>query len=111
MFARVTTIQGQPGRTASPELTERVTATLQKLPGFKGVYVLTDQNTGEGLGISFWETEQDAKALDQSVAPLREEGAREVGATAAPTSKVYEVTDAGAHPDEVLADLQGLTVA
>ena len=26
-------------------------------------------------------------------------------------AKVYEVTDAGAHPDEVLADLRGLTVA
>ena len=26
-------------------------------------------------------------------------------------AKVYEVTDAGAHPDEVLADLQALTVA
>jgi heme-degrading monooxygenase HmoA len=91
MFARIVTLHGAPGRTVSPELTEKGAALAQKQPGFKAVYVLTDRNAGEFLSISFWETEQQARALDQSGARLRAEGDAALGATTPATARVYEV--------------------
>ena len=92
MFARVTTFKGTPGRTASPELQEKALANISKEPGFKGIYALSDSETGELLSVSFWETEQQAKTPGPTVVQGREEAATALGATAAPTFKVYEVT-------------------
>jgi hypothetical protein len=95
MFARVTTFKGAPGRTASPELQERAIATIQKEPGFKGIYALSDPETGELLAVSFWETAEQAKTPGEAVARGRAEAAAALGATTAPTAKIYEVTAQG----------------
>ena len=34
--------------------------------GFCGAYLLTDRKLGKGMGITFWETEEDAIANEQS---------------------------------------------
>ncbi|MFC1995840.1 antibiotic biosynthesis monooxygenase family protein [Chloroflexota bacterium] len=39
-------------------------AKLQK--GFCGAYLLTDRKLGKGMGITFWESEEDAIANEQS---------------------------------------------
>jgi heme-degrading monooxygenase HmoA len=92
MYARVTTFQGAPRRAANPELAERGFALARVQPGFKGAYVLTARETGETLTVTLWETKEQAEAVERIGAQLRAEGAREVGATTAPTGKVYEVT-------------------
>jgi len=95
MIARVTRLQGQPGRTEGPDFSafvERGVPVVQKQPGFKGAYFLADRNTGENLVITLWETEQQAEALGQDqLLQLREEVASLVGAAAAPPGKNYEV--------------------
>jgi hypothetical protein len=97
MFARVTTIQGEPGRTPSPDVLqnvlERGVATFREQAGFQGLYFLAERDTGEHLAITLWDTEQQAAAVPQGPgrAQLREEAGRQVGATAAPVGKTYEV--------------------
>ena len=67
MYARVTNIR------FSPELRAEVVAVAQRLlrvlkeqRGFNGLQVLTDQNVGKGIIVSFWETEADAEASEAS---------------------------------------------
>jgi heme-degrading monooxygenase HmoA len=91
MFARITTVQGVPGQVGSPEMTERVVATVREQPGFRGIYLLAPQGTGENLAISPWETEEQAKTVGPAVSRVRDEAVAEMGATAAPTVRVYEV--------------------
>ena len=90
MFARITTVQGTPGQ-RNAELAGRVVETVQKQPGCKGIYLLTDQETGENISVSLWETEGQAKTVGQAVTQARDEALAAVGSTTAPTIKVYEV--------------------
>ena len=67
MYARVTNIR------FSPELGAEVVAVAQGLArvlkeqrGFNGLQVLTDQDVGKGIIVSFWETEADAEASEAS---------------------------------------------
>jgi heme-degrading monooxygenase HmoA len=67
MYARVTNIW------FSPELRAEVVAVAQGLArvlkeqrGFNGLQVLTDQDVGKGIIVSFWETEADAEASEAS---------------------------------------------
>jgi len=39
---------------------------LKQQRGFEGLQVLTDPNAGEGIIVSFWETEADAEASEAS---------------------------------------------
>ena len=67
MYARVTNIW------FSPELRAEVVTVAQGLArvlkeqrGFNGLQVLTDQDVGKGIIVSFWETEADAEASEAS---------------------------------------------
>ena len=59
MFARVGMFQGPPEHleAALRRSREQTLPDLERLPGFRGVYVLVDRQTGKGVGISLWETE------------------------------------------------------
>ena len=66
MYARVTTIQVQPGKMDEVtsiwrDLTARG-AKPQK--GFKGGWLLLDTTTSKGISISLWETESDLTAFE-----------------------------------------------
>jgi heme-degrading monooxygenase HmoA len=43
-----------------------LTPILRNQEGFKGLQVLTDPGAGEGMIVSFWETEADAEASEAS---------------------------------------------
>ena len=67
MYARLTNIR------FSPELGAEMVAVAQGLArilneqrGFNGLQVLTDQDAGRGIIVSFWETEADAEASEAS---------------------------------------------
>jgi hypothetical protein len=52
--------------------------TLRAIPGYAGVYHGIDPQSGQGISISFWETEAAALAAEQAVkglAPRRSTGA------------------------------------
>jgi heme-degrading monooxygenase HmoA len=61
MFARVTTVQLQPG--AADELTryitEMVVPAARKAHGFGGIQILVNPATNTGIAITFWESEAD----------------------------------------------------
>ena len=58
MYARVTLAQIQPGKI--DELThflrDNVVPAAKTQQGFKGLLVLTDENTNKGIAIALWET-------------------------------------------------------
>ncbi len=64
MFAYTFSYQADPSQTeAVSQFVKRVVVPdIQRQHGFKGLRALVDRQTGKGLGISYWETEADARA-------------------------------------------------
>jgi heme-degrading monooxygenase HmoA len=73
MHARVTTIQGAPGKVddVARQVQEQTLPQLQKLEGFKGFVALGDRQSGKLLGVSFWESEEALRANEQAVSDVR----------------------------------------
>ena len=68
MYARVITVQVQPGRLDDllQVLQEQVIPAAQHQPGFRALFRLTDQRTGKGMTVSLWESEADLIASETS---------------------------------------------
>ncbi len=65
MYARVTNIRFSPNMKAEVvRVAQGLTPILKKQGGFNGLQVLTDPSAGEGIIISFWETEDAAKTSE-----------------------------------------------
>jgi len=47
---------------------ERLLTAFRQAPGFRGLDVLVDRETGQGVGISWWATEADAAAAGEDTA-------------------------------------------
>jgi heme-degrading monooxygenase HmoA len=77
MHARVTTIQGSPGKVddVARQAQEQTLPQLQKLEGFKGFVALGDRQSGKLLGVSFWESEEALRANEQAVSDVRSKAA------------------------------------
>ena len=73
MYARVTTIQGSPGKMddAKGHVQEQTLPQLQKMEGFKGFIALGDRQSGKVLGVAFWESEEALRATEQAVSSVR----------------------------------------
>ncbi len=69
MIARV-------GYFAGFDLTDReyVLEAIRLVPGFRGVYHLADDTTGDALSVSLWESEESARAGEQAVGGPRRAG-------------------------------------
>jgi heme-degrading monooxygenase HmoA len=65
MYARVTPIRFPPSvRTEVIGAAQGLVRVLREHQGYKNLDVLTDAGAGEGLIISYWETEADAEASE-----------------------------------------------
>ncbi len=73
MHARVTTIQGAPGKVddVARQAQEQTLPQLQKMDGFKGFVALGDRQSGKMLGVSFWESEEALRASDEAASSVR----------------------------------------
>ncbi len=73
MHARVTTIQGSPGKMddAKGHVQEQTLPQLQKMEGFKGFVALGDRQSGKVLGVAFWESEEALRATEQAASSVR----------------------------------------
>ena len=73
MYARVTTIQGTPGKVddAKGHIQEQTLPQLQKMDGFKGFVALGDRQSGKVLGVAFWESEEALRATEEAVSSVR----------------------------------------
>jgi len=92
MFAQVNSVQ-----TATDKLTGLVTWAEERLPafrdtpGFKGLYVLADQQSGKVVTISLWESEDDLRRNNEARgAQARREASTDLGIAATPVD-IYEV--------------------
>ncbi len=93
MFARLVTFHGQPNKLqdATREW-EGYSTSVESMRGLQNVYVLTDKKTGNFTIVSFWDTEEDLKASDNTIIPIRDAVARVLGVTSLPTPETYEVS-------------------
>ncbi len=68
MFARMTVMQGKPelAEQATRIFSDSVIPAAKAQRGFKGAYFLTDPNTGKGMSLTLWETEDDLRAGESS---------------------------------------------
>ena len=68
MHARVTTVQLRPDTLdASIGLYQQETVpVITSQPGYQGVYLFTDQVTGNGVSIMLWNSEAEAQAYETS---------------------------------------------
>ncbi len=68
MFARVTIVQMKKDKVdeAINLFRESVVPAAKSQKGYKDIYLLTDRNTGKGISIAVWDTEENAVANEQS---------------------------------------------
>jgi heme-degrading monooxygenase HmoA len=71
---------------------DRVVPAAREQDGFRGAWMLTDPETGEGLSISLWDSTDDMRASEDSDFHYRELGELEAFFTSAPVRKHYEVS-------------------
>ena len=92
MYARVTTIQGAPGKMedAKGHIQEQTLPQLQKMEGFKGFVALGDRQGGKVVGVAFWESEEALRATDEAVSSVRS-GVAEASSGTVASVEEYEV--------------------
>ena len=67
MYARIVNIRFPPDMRAEVvDVALGVAPILRERRGFNGLQVMTNPNAGEGVMVSFWETEADAEASEAS---------------------------------------------
>ena len=67
MYARVTRIRFPPSMRAEVVgIAQGLVPVLREQQGYEGLNLLTDAGAGEGLIISYWETQADAEASEAS---------------------------------------------
>jgi heme-degrading monooxygenase HmoA len=81
MFARVSTFQGPPDHTAEGlrVAREQVLPAAKLMDGFKGIYLLYDQESGKSLSLTLWETEADMRASEEAANRVRAQSAEASG--------------------------------
>ena len=93
MFARVSTIQGNPQQVEDGirQYREQVISAVKKIVGFKGAYFLVDRKSGKEVSITLWDTEKDLQASTKAADQLRAQAAQTVAAPKPPVVEIYEV--------------------
>jgi heme-degrading monooxygenase HmoA len=71
---------------------DRVLPAGREQEGFRGAWMLTDPETGEGMSISLWDSADDMRASEDSDFHHRELGELEAFFISAPVRKHYEVS-------------------
>jgi hypothetical protein len=70
VYARVSRFEGSPDQIDEPlrHAREMVLPQAKQDEGFKGLIALGDRHSGKTLGITFWESEEDANRLRSGTA-------------------------------------------
>lgn len=94
MYARVSIAQAQPGKADEVIRIHRdsVVPACKQQKGFKGLYLLSDRQTGKGITISLWETEADMAAGEASGFYQQQVAKFKDILSATPVREAYEVT-------------------
>jgi heme-degrading monooxygenase HmoA len=92
MNARIGRISFSPDKAddVTTHVRENVVPKYEDTDGFKGFTLLLDRSGGEGIGISFWETEDAMRATDE-LADQARKGAAEAGSGSDQGPQHFEV--------------------
>ena len=91
MFARVISVQTAPDKIAGfVKWSEERLPAAREAPGFKGLYLLADRQSGKVVSISLWDSDDDLRKLEAQGAQMRKEASSDLGIAPTPV-EVYEV--------------------
>lgn len=93
MYARVTTIQMDPGKVdeAVTRFEQEDLPTIQGLDGFRGFTLIVDRSSGKAIGTSYWDDEEKMNASEDAVKDARQRTADTGGASGEPQVERFEV--------------------
>ncbi len=93
MHARHVTVRGSADKLdeAVNSVREHVVPVLKECSGFRGQLLLVDRASGEAIGISLWDSEEEMNASEEKVAASRQQTADRVDATSAPEVRLFEL--------------------
>ena len=94
MHARWASLQVKPGRIDDfiGIFRDSMVPPARAQKGFKGVFLLTDRDTGKVVGASLWETEADARAVEMSSGSFGSQADKVRGiVTEMPVMEYYDV--------------------
>ena len=100
MFARIGTFHSAPEQVdddAAQHAREQMLARLRQLPGFIGLHVFADRQTGTTIGLSLWETEAALRAFEQMRRAIVAEQAAGAGHTEQESASYELVFSSGGH--------------
>jgi len=94
MYARLTIVQVKVDKLDETVkiFNEGVIPAAKSQKGYRGAYLLTERNTGKGISISLWDSEEDAIANEQSGYYQEQVGKFKDVFTAPPIREGYEVS-------------------
>ena len=97
MHARVVSMETHPMNVGEAVriYQDRVLPAAREQEGFRGAFMLTDQDTGEGLSISLWDSEEDMHASEASGFYHRKLNELDALFISTPVRKHYEVSAQG----------------
>jgi heme-degrading monooxygenase HmoA len=92
MHARMGRVSFSPDKAddVSGHVRDNVVPKYEDAEGFKGFALLLDRSGGEGVGISFWESEEAMRATDD-IGDQAREGAAEAGSGSDEGRQYFEV--------------------
>jgi heme-degrading monooxygenase HmoA len=93
MYARASTMSGDPGRVdeAVAMMEGQLYGQLEQMDGFRGVVALGQRDTGASVVVTFWDSEESMKASEEQANAMRSAAADEMGAAGTPGVDRYEV--------------------
>jgi heme-degrading monooxygenase HmoA len=93
VHARVSTIQGSTDQIDEgiDRIRDTTLPAVKEIDGFKGILSLVDRQTGKGLTVTLWESEEALRASEEEANRLRREAADRLGSTGEPSVERYEV--------------------
>jgi heme-degrading monooxygenase HmoA len=93
MHARISTLQMDPSRVDDVVSTakDQIVSELEQADGFKGFTLMVDRQSGKGVGVSFWESEDAMKASEEVGNTTRQQAGEAGGATGEPQVDRFEV--------------------
>ena len=97
MFARMTTVKVEKDKIDETIkiFADNIVPAAKEQKGYHVVYLLTDRETGEGIALSCWDSEEDAIANEQSGYYQEQVGKVAAFFTSPPVRQGYEVSVIG----------------
>ena len=83
MWARVTRFEGSPDRVEDGIrlIQEQTIPQARQLPGFQGGYWCVDRQSGKGMAVTLWESEDALRQSEAQAEQIRSQAGEAVGAS------------------------------